>query len=238
QFRAMAAALDRALELAPHDLETRITRAYVDYEWRADTRPLHQTIDALLAENPDSAPDFADQWLYLALSERDPVAAARAIAAIPATGTSTDINFPRPFCEGLAARAAGDTAAAQKAFLAARIEVEKTQREQPDYGPVYTVLGLIDAALGRKEEAIREGRRAIELLPVTKDALDGAELMKYLGVIYAWCGEKDLALQQIAATLRIPSTLNYGNLKLRPYWDNLRGDPRFEKIVADLAPKN
>lgn len=238
QFRAMAAALDRALELAPRDLETRITRAYVDYEWRADTRPLHQTIEALLAENPDSAPDLADQWLYLALSERDPAAAARAIAAIPATGISTDINFPRPFCEGLAARAAGDTAAAQKAFLAARIEVEKTQREQPDYGPVYTVLGLIDAALGRKEEAIHEGRRAIELLPVTKDSLDGAELMKYLGVIYAWCDEKDLALQQIAATLRIPSTLNYGNLKLRPYWDSLRGDPRFEKIVADLAPKN
>ncbi len=181
--------------------------------------------------------DFADQWLYLALSERDPAAAARAIAAIPATGTSTDINFPRPFCEGLAAHARGDAAAAQKAFLAARAEVEKTVRDQPDYGPVYTVLGLIDAALGRKDEAMREGRRALELLPVSKDALDGAELMKYLGVIYAWCGEKDLAFAQIAATLRIPSTLNYGNLKLRPYWDNLRGDPRFDKIVADLAPK-
>ncbi|MBA3544194.1 MAG: hypothetical protein H0T83_07140, partial [Chthoniobacterales bacterium] len=92
QFRAMAAALDRALELAPRDLETRFTRAYVDYEWRADTRPLHQTIEALLAENPNSAPDLADQWLYLALSERNPAAAARAIAAIPATGISTDIN--------------------------------------------------------------------------------------------------------------------------------------------------
>ncbi|HEV2096224.1 MAG TPA: hypothetical protein VGQ82_06940, partial [Chthoniobacterales bacterium] len=78
----------------------------------------------------------------------------------------------------------------------------------------------------------------VELLPITKDSIDGAEIMKYLAVIYLWSGEKELALQQIAATLQIPSTLSYGNLKLHPYWDALRGDPRFEKIVADLAPKN
>ena len=61
--------------------------------------------------------------------------------------------------------------------------------------------------------------------------------MKYLAVIYAWSGEKDLALEQIAATLRVPSTISYGTLKLHPYWDPLRGDPHFEKIVGDLAPK-
>jgi len=238
QFGAMAAALDRALAITPHDLDTRVTRAFVDLEWRADTRPLHQTIDAFLAENPDSASDLADQWFYVSLCERDPAAVARALTAIPPTGTATDVNFPRAYCEALAARAKGDAAVAQRAFLAARAEVEKTVREQPDYGPVYTVLGLIDAGLGRKEEAMREGRRAIELLPITKDSIDGAELVKYLGVIYAWCGEKDLALAQIRTTLRIPSSLSYGNLKLHPCWDALRGDPRFEKIVADLAPKN
>ena len=238
QFGAMAAALDRALAITPRDLDTRIARAFVDLEWHANTRSLHQTIHTLLAENPDSASDLADQWLYVSLCERDPAAVARALAAVPPAGISTDVNFPRAYCQALAARAQGDAAAAQIAFLAARAEVEKTAREQPDYGPVYTVLGLIDAGLGRKEEAIREGRRAIELLPITKDSIDGAELMKYLGVIYAWCGEKDLALDQIAATLRIPSSLSYGNLKLHPYWDALRGDPRFEKIVADLAPKN
>ncbi|HEY1582000.1 MAG TPA: FlgO family outer membrane protein [Chthoniobacterales bacterium] len=237
-FGAMAAALDRALDFAPRDLDNRITRALVDLEWRADTRRLHQTIETLLAENPHSTSDLADQWLYVALCERDPAGIARALAAIPATGISTDLNFPRVYCEALAARATGDEAAAQTAFLAARTEVEKIAREQPDYGPVYTVLGLIDAALGRKDEAMREGRRAVEMLPTTKDALDGAEVMKYLCVIYTWCGEKDLALAQIAATLRIPSSLSYGNLKLHPYWDSLRGDVRFEKIVADLAPRN
>jgi serine/threonine-protein kinase len=233
----MAAALDRALVLAPHDLDTRVNRALVDLEWKGDPRPLHETVRKILAEDPATAANVADQWFYVALCERDQAAAAQALAAMPASGTSVDLNFPRSWCEGLAARVRGDDAAAQTAFLAARAEVERTVSEQPNYGPGFAVLGLIDAALGRKEEALREGRRAVELLPITKDSIDGAELVKYLGVIYAWCDEKDLAIQQIAATLRIPSTLSYGNLKLHPYWDPLRGEPRFEKIVADLAPK-
>jgi TolB-like protein/Tfp pilus assembly protein PilF len=237
QFGAMAAALDRALKLIPRDVDTRVTRALVDLEWKADPRPLNETIRKSLAEDPAKAPDVAAQWFYLALCERDPAAVAQALAAIPASGTSVDLNFPRSWCEGLAARARGDAAAAQAAFLAAHAEVEKTVREQPDYGPGFSVLGLIDAGLGRKEEALREGLHAVELLPVTKDSIDGAELMKYLGVIYAWCDEKDLAIQQITATLQIPSTLSYGNLKLHPYWDPLRADARFEKIVAGLAPR-
>jgi TolB-like protein/Tfp pilus assembly protein PilF len=238
QFGAMAAALDRALALVPRDLDTRVTRALVDLEWKADTKPLHKTIETILTETPEAADDLSDQWLYLALCERDPASAARALTFIPAKGTSIDLNFPRTWCEALVARARGDSAAAQTAFTAARAELEKTVREQPDYGAALCVLGLIDAGLGRKEDAIREGRRAVEILPVTKDSIDGAELMKYLAVIYAWCGEKDLAIEQIAATLRIPSGVSYGNLKLHPNWDALRGDPRFEKIVADLAPKN
>jgi len=238
QFRAMAAALDRALVLIPRDLDTRVTRASVDLEWRADPRPLRESIRTILAENPATASDLAAQWFYLALCERDPAAVTQALAAIPDSGTAVDLNFPRSWCEGLAARSKGDVATAQAAFLAAHAELERTVSEQPGYAPALCVLGLIDAALGRKDEAIREGRRAIELLPITKDSIDGAELVKYMGVIYAWCGEKDLAIEQIEATLKIPSTLSYGNLKLHPNWDPLRGDPRFEKIVTDLAPQN
>jgi TolB-like protein/Tfp pilus assembly protein PilF len=238
QFRAMSAALDRALVLIPRDLDTRVTRASVDLEWRADPRPLRESIRTILTENPATASDLAAQWFYLALCERDPTAVTQALAAIPASGTAVDLNFPRSWCEGVAARTKGDVATAQTAFLAAHAELERTVSEQPGYAPALCVLGLIDAALGRKDEAIREGRRAIELLPITKDSIDGAELVKYMGVIYAWCGERDLAIEQIALTLKIPSTLSYGNLKLHPYWDPLRGDPRFEKIVTDLAPKS
>jgi hypothetical protein len=99
------------------------------------------------------------------------------------------------------------------------------------------LLGVIDAGLGRKDEAIREGRRACELLPISKDAIAGAACAINLAQIYAWTGEKDLAIEQIAAVERVPNDLSYGRLKLHPYWDSLRGDPRFEKIVAGLAPK-
>ncbi len=161
QFGAMAAALDRALALIPRDLDTRVTRALVDLEWRADPRPLHETIAAILAEKSAAAPDLAAQWFYVALCERDLAAAGQALAAVPASGISTDLNFPRSWCEGLAARARGDAAVAQTAFLAARAELEKTVSEQPNYGPAFCVLGLIDSALGRKEDALREGRHAL-----------------------------------------------------------------------------
>jgi hypothetical protein len=165
------------------------------------------------------------------------VAAGRALAAIGDGFHRNGLFFSRAFVEGCVARTFGDDTAARKGFIAARVDVERTVREQPDYGPPLCMLGLIDAGLGRKEEALREGRRASELLPVAKDAVNGANIMQFLGVIYAWTGEKDLAVEQIGATLQVPSLLSYGELKLHPFWDPLRGDPRFEQIVALLAPK-
>src|SRR5437868_8545652 len=238
QFRELPAALDRALTLIPHDLDTQVTRALVDLECRADPRRLRETIRRIRSDNPATASDLDADGFAVALGERDPAAVTQALATMPESGTAVDLNFPRSWCEGVAARIKGDDATARAAFLAAHTELERTVSEQPGYAPALCVLGLIDAALGRKDEAIREGRRAIEILPITKDSIDGAELVKYMGVIYAWCGEKDLAIEQIAATLKIPNTLSYGNLKLHPFWDSLRGDPRFEKIVTDLAPKN
>jgi len=126
---------------------------------------------------------------------------------------------------------------ARALFMAARVQQEKTVQAEPNYGPALCVLGLIDAALGRNEEALREGRRAVELVPIEKDALVGPTMIKYLAMIAAWTGDKDLACEQLAVAIRPPSTLSYGQLKLLPFWDPLRGDPRFEKIVASLAPK-
>ena len=100
------------------------------------------------------------------------------------------------------------------------------------------MLGMADAALGHKENAIREGRRAVELLPVTKDSAIGAVLLKNLALIYAWADEKDPALEQLSIAAKLPGFLSYGELRLHPKWDPLRGDPRFEKIVASLGPNN
>jgi serine/threonine-protein kinase len=99
------------------------------------------------------------------------------------------------------------------------------------------VLGLIDAGLGRKDEALHEGRRAVALLPAEKDAINGPLMVAYLAMIAAWVGEKDLACEQLATVIQPPSSLSYGHLKLMPFWDPLRGDPRFDKIVASIAPQ-
>jgi hypothetical protein len=96
---------------------------------------------------------------------------------------------------------------------------------------------MIDAGLGRKNEAIQEGRRGVELLPETTDAMNGVNARRYLAVTYTWLGEKDLAIAELTAVTKGPTYLSYGRLKLHPEWDGLRGDPRFEKIVASLAPK-
>jgi TolB-like protein/Flp pilus assembly protein TadD len=238
RFGDMTAVLDRALEIVPRDPDTRVTRALVDLEWRADPRALHATIDAIVTENPTEAKGLADQWLYLALCERDAAAALRAIAAIGPTGiTSEGISFPRPWCEAVTARMRRDVPAARTAFTAARAEVERTLRAQPDYAPALCVLGMIDAALGRKEDAIREGRRAVELLPVAKDSINGSHMITYLGVIYAWTGEKELALRQLKEAIGLPGYLSYGRLRLHPYWDSLRGDARFDALTKNLEPK-
>ena len=210
--------------------------------WKADTRPLHQTIDAILAQGPGAIASAADTWFFCALAERDPAAAERALVALgdnPCWGEST-INLSRSFGEGLLARMTKDEARARTAFEAARAQQEKIVQAQPDYGPALCVLGLIDAALGRKDLALDEGRRAIALTPVEKDVNNGSRVLQYFAITAAWAGEKELALQQLEAGLRAPAAslmLSYGALKLHPFWDPLRGDPRFEKIVASLAPK-
>ena len=229
---------DRALAIVPGDPLTRINRAEVALDWRADIKPYQTTLTTLIAENPSIAADV-DHPDY-ALCERTAAAAARVLKNYPRDGVATNygVNCPHAYWVGVVARWQGDSAKAQAAFTTARSEVEKMVEKQPDYAAALSLLGMIDAGLGRKEEALREGRRACELLPISKDAIAGADFAANLAQIYAWTGEKDLAIEQIAAVERVPNELSYGFLKLHPYWDSLRGDPRFEKIVASLAPKS
>jgi len=145
--------------------------------------------------------------------------------------------FPTCWCEGSLARKRGDTVAPRNFFLAARAEGEKIVRDQPDFGEALCALGMIEAALGEGDKAIAHGERAVQLVPVEKDAINGPLLVQYLSVIYSWTGHKDLAIEQLKRTATISSPTNYGLLRLHPYWDELRGDPRFKQIVASLAPK-
>jgi tetratricopeptide (TPR) repeat protein len=242
RYAEAIAALDRALSIVPENVETRASRAEFELFWKADTRPLHQTIDSILGQGPGAIASAADLWFMCALAERDQAAAERALVTLGDNPcwTESGITLSHSFGEGLLARMTKDEARARAAFEAARGEQQKIVSAQPDYGPALCVLAMIDAALGHKELALDEGRRAIALTPLEKDVTNGSLVLQYFAITAAWAGDKELALQQLETGLRAPvasQMLSYGALKLLPYWDPLRNDPRFEKIVASLAPK-
>ncbi len=235
--------IDRLIALEPNNIDHRLRHAGIEVSKRADIRPVQVVLEKMSTDDPASAERIASGQFFLALCERDAVAAARALGTLGALGEDTfdargigGTRFSRAYMEGLVARMKGDAVAAQAAFSAARAQQENVVRSQPDYGPPLCFLGLIDAGLGRKEEALREGQRALELTPIAKDSLDGADVLYFYAVICAWTGEYDLAIEQLKTLAKIPAGVFYGDMRLNPYWDSLRGDPRFEKIVTELAP--
>jgi serine/threonine-protein kinase len=227
---------DRALTIVPADSNTRMQQAQIALDWRADINPFQATLAAVMAEDPSVELDIGT--LLYSLCDRTWTAATRTLANYPREGVANNgVNYPFTYWEGVVARYQGDLRKAQAAFAAARTEVQNVVQQQPDFASALSLLAMIDAGLDKKEEAVREGQRACELLPISKDAIDGTFLAMNLAQIYAWIGDKDRAIEQITAVQRVPNPLSYGLLKLRPDWDSLRGDPRFEKIVASLAPK-
>ena len=239
RFSESAGMYERALSIKPKDQFARTQLAELAFLERGDLEPLWTHLSAILSEDPTAATEIANGLFDCALAARDPAGVTRALQSIRAEGLRDVYNnslWTREWFVGLAARTFGNEERARTAFTAARAIEEKTVREQPDYAAAWSRLGLIDAGLGRKEEAIREGLRACELLPLSRDSVDAPSYITNLALIYAWTGEKDLALEQLATSAQIPGGITYGELKLNPQWDSLRGDSRFEKIVASLAP--
>jgi serine/threonine-protein kinase len=228
---------DRILAVEPNDSVAKVTHALIELNSNANTRPAREMIESIMATNPAANASIADAWLLCSLAERNATAALNALNALgenPINLASVDnARFNSAFVEGVIARMTNDDKKAQSAFTAARAEQEKIVQAQANYGLPLCVLGLIDAGLGRKEEALREGKRAVELVPPEKDALDGAAAIKYLAMIAAWVGDNDLAFEQLTTAIHTPSGLSYGQLKLLPFWDPLRNDPRFEEIIEE-----
>jgi TolB-like protein/class 3 adenylate cyclase/Tfp pilus assembly protein PilF len=225
---------DRSLKIVPGHPLTRMLRAALVADWRADIKPYQETLAAVIAENPGVASDVDDP--NYSLCERTATAYARTLANYPREGAVYNgVTFPHTYWEGVIALAQGNSSGAQSAFTAARGEVEKIVAKQPDFAAGLSLLGLIDAGLGQKEMALREGRRACELLPIKKDAVDGMNFAINLAQIYTWLGENDLALQQIALVQRAPNPLSYGFLKLQPQWDLLRKEHDFENTILSVT---
>jgi tetratricopeptide (TPR) repeat protein len=188
---------------------------------------------ALLAQVPlDFSPTH---WIWetrftAALYLRDYDAADRVIAATPAK--FADALSSQLAESGQVARARGDKQKAQSDFSAARKSLDAKWEGKIGDERYFIQLAGLDAGLGRKEEAIREARHAVDLRPIAKDSLQGPEIATVLAVVYAWTGERDRALEQLEIVAKIPAGPTYGDLRFNPRWDDLRGDSRFDKIVA------
>ncbi|MFL6598177.1 MAG: protein kinase domain-containing protein [Chthoniobacterales bacterium] len=241
-YEQHAKIMDRIVALHPERRPGWIFRASIDVYRRADTGPLRAAIDKILTNEAGSEKDpfVAGQRYTLALYDRDWDGASRAAAGL-SQKNSLEWGLPqlgRDFWVGVVARLKGDETSARAAFMRARAQQEEEIRRQPNDVSLLSDLGLIDAALGRKEEALNEGRRAVELAVSVKDSFTEPYVKICFALICTWTGERDLALGQLEAFIKTPGYHTYGNLRLNPMWDALRADPRFEKILASLAPKD
>ncbi len=239
RYEEAVAVAYRALALQPRSALLRVFPALIGVEADANIAPLRATLNMIEAEGPASAAQVADISFRTALRERDPAGTARALVNIPSESYIQEADYPVPHAwhEGLLAKLRQDAPVAHAAFMAARAETEKLVRAEPGNARPLSALALIDAELGEKERAISEGRTASDILPPAKDAISGVLLVTNLARIYALTGEKDLALRQLEIVSKLPFGPSYGQLRLDPEWDSLRGDSRFKKIVASLAPK-
>jgi len=233
-----AALFDRAAATNPSSRNyAQLLHVQIELE-KGDLKAARSFLNSLPA---DYDPNGATTWtrVNLALYERDNDAAARVLASSKKeelAGSAGKV-VPVSYWQGIIARASGDGTKATEAFTRARVTIEAQLAKQPDDPLLLATLGLIDAGLGRKEEALQEGRRAVELRPLTEDAVDGATVLVSTATIYAWLGDAKSSLDQLEFLVRIPNGLSFGQLKYDPAWEAVRGDPRFEPILKQLQPR-
>ncbi|MDQ3120105.1 MAG: hypothetical protein M3Q89_11150 [Verrucomicrobiota bacterium] len=232
--------MEEGLRVNPNAHFFSLAQGAIDLRARGDTQPLRATLRGIpRAFDPGGGVTLVA--IRVSLMERDHAEAARVLRGSTherfndpgvggTAGTIDSYPFPRAWYEGLVALARSDEKAAREGFEKALREAERDRDCCPDDAEPMALLGLVHAALGHKDEAIRFGKRAVELLPISKDAFDGPVLATNLAVIYAQVGETDLALAELVPLLNVPNGPTAGTLRVEPEWDPLRGDPRFEKL--------
>jgi serine/threonine protein kinase/tetratricopeptide (TPR) repeat protein len=244
QFRAAEQAFDRVIELRP-DLPILKARKplYVTFYETGDDSAVRSAIGGLPASMADDR-GVLSLRLKFALVDRDWPQAKELIEKMKGgedEGWFAYGDYPVPVgCYSIMlARLQGEQGGANSNFAETREQLnQKIQKSPENAAPLLSQLAVLDALLGQKEAAVAEAKRALGMLPISKDALDGPGIVMNLAVVYAWTSEADLAFESLVPLTKMPFGIFYGQLKRDPYWEPLRRDPRFDKLLAELAPRD
>ena len=231
--------LDRAIAGAPQAFQLRALKAFMATQWKGDLSAAQKVFSSTPPEtDPDGMMTWGRAWILTV--ERKFPDALQVLERFHGETMYTMSTAPSPkaYLEGMIHLLQGDKTKAQAEFEHARLISEKLVREAPEDSARHAQYGLILAALGQKQEAIAEGKRAVELLPESQDALDGPRATADLAQIYAWTGEFDEAFRLLDHLFAVPSNLTVPMLKLDPAWDPLRQDPRYQALIDKYSPKN
>ena len=237
-FETAEKILDRGLAVAPQSFAIRGLKAKLALEWKGDA----SVSEKFLSEVPagvDPEGIVTLSRINILILQRRFAEALQLVKKMPKETVHGEGTAPTPkaFFEGILHFMLGEKDKARADFERARVIVEESVRDVPDDPSRHAQLGAIFAGLGRKEEAIREGKRAVELLPESKDAFEGPQVTIALAQIYCWTGEKEQALQLIERSLSTPNGINVPLLKLDPVWDPIRDDPRFKALIDKHSAK-
>jgi TolB-like protein/predicted Zn-dependent protease len=237
-FPAAAKAFDRAASLAPNSTQIKVLRARLEIELKGDLRPMQQLL-ASLPENVDPNGTITLARYNLKMYERKFDELISMLERSPAEKSRGETSAPisRSFLLATVYAQKKDEAKARASYEDARAKAESAVAESPDDGPRHALLGLIYAGLGRCEEALAEGKRAVELLPESRDAFDGPILVISRARINMKCGDFDTALALLDRSLQTPSGVTIQELRLDPIWDALRRDPRFQRMLTKFGSK-
>jgi TolB-like protein/Tfp pilus assembly protein PilF len=219
---------DRAIEAAPNSVSARTGKAMLAVDLKGDL----SEIDKQLAQIQPGAASDAEGMVgraYLLMLQRKFHAAVAILKQLPGDVRSDD--KPKEYLEGALYTFVNDKEHARSAFQRARSILEKAIQEGSDDASRHMMLGMVLAGLGEKNAAIAEGKRAMMLLPESRDALDGPKMTLALAQIYAWTGENDAALELLERSLITPAGVTVSSLKLNPIWDPLRSDGRFQALI-------
>jgi serine/threonine-protein kinase len=237
--------MTRLLGVLPPDRTAtyRVFRTFGPLESEGDLGPLRAAIATVTPEEDASGAIRDLHNLILALWSHDPDSVSRISArADETTFVFNGVKYPKSWYEGLAARMRGDKKGAQAAFTTARLEVEKAVLADASGGRALSLLAMIDAGLGRQEQAVQEAKHACELETFENSAPNAAIVRCNLAVVYAWNGQLDLAISELdqlvnrPAGTNLPAQPTYGDFRRNPLWDPLRNDSRFAAIMKRLAP--